>query len=55
VAIQRNANVKEGIRVALDSLGDLTDLLRGRSVAIKTNDTWASPDDTTAPVLRLTQ
>jgi uncharacterized protein (DUF362 family) len=47
-AIQRNANVKEGIWGALDSLGDLKDLFRGRYVAIKPNDTWASPDDATA-------
>jgi len=48
VAINRNTDIKEGIWGALDLLDDLANLFQGKYVAIKPNDTWASPDDTTA-------
>jgi uncharacterized protein (DUF362 family) len=48
VAVKRSAEVKEGIGDALDLLANFTDLSQGKYVAIKPNDTWASPDDTIA-------
>lgn len=47
VAITRNENIAEAIRQALEPL-DLEDLLRGKLVAVKPNDTGASPTELTA-------
>lgn len=47
VAITRNENIAEAVRQALEPL-DLEDLLRGKLVAVKPNDTWASPTELTA-------
>ena len=46
VAIAQHQDIRESIRQALDHL-PLEDLVRGRLVAVKPNDTWASRDDTT--------
>lgn len=46
VAISQNDRIARAIDEALEHLA-LDDLLRGRTVAVKPNDTWASPDDTT--------
>jgi uncharacterized protein (DUF362 family) len=48
VAIVRNKNIQDGIWEALNLLEDLSPILKGKHVAIKPNDTWASADDTTA-------
>jgi uncharacterized protein (DUF362 family) len=48
VSIAHADRVEQGIPQALDQLGDLTSLFQGRQVAIKPNDTWASPRDLTA-------
>jgi uncharacterized protein (DUF362 family) len=46
VAIAHSTEIGAAIRNALDNL-PLDGLIRGRHVAIKPNDTWASEDDTT--------
>lgn len=46
VAITHDADIEQAIHQALDHL-DLDGILRGKRVAVKPNDTWASRDDTT--------
>lgn len=47
VSITHNpADIGEAIRRALDAL-PVEPLVRGKLVAVKPNDTWASPRDTT--------
>ncbi len=41
VAIKRSPDIAEGIKGALDLLGDLNEILRNKYVAVKPNDTWA--------------
>ncbi|MDG5816127.1 DUF362 domain-containing protein [Chitinispirillales bacterium ANBcel5] len=48
VAIVDHSSVNTAIEQALDFLGTLSDLFRDRHVAIKPNETWASPEDTSA-------
>jgi uncharacterized protein (DUF362 family) len=45
VAVTQNANIERAIEQALSCL-DLKGLIRGRSVAVKPNETWASAEDT---------
>lgn len=47
VAIAQNHRIEIAIREALSHL-DLTDIVRGRIVAVKPNETWASRKDLTA-------
>ncbi len=47
VAISEAESVEQGLPQALDLLGDISALFRGKHVAIKPNETWASPSDTT--------
>jgi uncharacterized protein (DUF362 family) len=47
VAITQNVAIEQAVPEALDHLM-LEPLLRGRRVAVKPNDTWASAEDTTA-------
>src|SRR5687768_7991787 len=46
VAITHDEDITRAIDEALEAL-DLEDLVRGRLVAVKPNETWASRDDTT--------
>src|SRR5919109_4228115 len=46
VVITQNAQIETAIAEALGYL-DLEPLIRGKRVAVKPNDTWASADDTT--------
>lgn len=46
VVITQNDNIEQAIREALGSI-DLEPLVRGKLVAVKPNDTWASQQDTT--------
>jgi uncharacterized protein (DUF362 family) len=46
VVITQNAQIETAIAEALGYL-DLEPLVRGKRVAVKPNDTWASADDTT--------
>ncbi|MBD3346608.1 MAG: DUF362 domain-containing protein [Chitinivibrionales bacterium] len=48
VSIAHNPDIAKSVPQALDMLGDLSELFKGKHVAIKPNDTWVSPDDTTA-------
>lgn len=47
VAITQNFAINQAMTEALDHL-ELEPLLRGKRVAVKPNDTWASAEDTTA-------
>lgn len=47
VAITQDVQIESAINTALDPLA-LESLIRGKLVAVKPNDTWASPQDTTA-------
>ena len=47
VAITQNVAVEQAITQALHHF-ELEALIRGRRVAVKPNDTWASAEDTTA-------
>jgi uncharacterized protein (DUF362 family) len=47
VAISSNPQLDLSIEEACDLLGDLSDIIKGKHVAIKPNDTWASPSDHT--------
>lgn len=47
VAITQNEDIGAAINAALDHL-DLESLIQRKIVAVKPNDTWASPDDVTA-------
>jgi uncharacterized protein (DUF362 family) len=47
VAITQNFAIHQAMTEALDHL-ELEPLLRGKRVAVKPNDTWASAEDTTA-------
>ncbi|MGH9340505.1 MAG: DUF362 domain-containing protein [Acidobacteriota bacterium] len=47
VAITRNNSIERAIKEALGYL-KLEDLIKGKVVAIKPNDTWASKEDTSA-------
>ncbi|MCF6159094.1 MAG: DUF362 domain-containing protein [wastewater metagenome] len=47
VSIAYDQDIEKSITSALDSLEDISDLFRGKHVAIKPNDTWASPGDLT--------
>jgi uncharacterized protein (DUF362 family) len=46
IVITQNSDIEEAINEALQHL-PLDGLLRGKRVAVKPNDTWASPEDTT--------
>jgi uncharacterized protein (DUF362 family) len=46
VVITRNGNIEHAVAEAMSHL-PLEALVRGRAVAVKPNDTWASPRDTT--------
>ena len=46
VVITRNNEIDKAIGEALDQI-DLDSLIRGKLVAIKPNETWASKDDRT--------
>lgn len=46
VVITRNDDIEQAIREALDHI-DLEPLVRGKLVAVKPNETWASAQDTT--------
>ena len=48
VVFLHEPDVECGIHRALDQLGELESLFRGRHVAVKPNETWASNDDLTA-------
>ncbi len=48
VAIAHHAQITKGLAQAFELLGDLSDLFYDRNVAIKPNETWASPDNLTA-------
>jgi len=48
VAISHNALIENAIIESCGLLGDLSALFMGKHVAIKPNDTWASPSDLTA-------
>ncbi|MBD3296402.1 MAG: DUF362 domain-containing protein [Candidatus Omnitrophica bacterium] len=48
VAVIDHMDAGEGIRGALNALGDISGLFRHRHVAIKPNETWAAEDDKTA-------
>lgn len=48
VAIGHNDDIGTAIRDALDRLGGIRELVEGRLVAVKPNETWASRRDTTA-------
>ncbi|MBI1911465.1 MAG: DUF362 domain-containing protein [Deltaproteobacteria bacterium] len=48
VSISHNNDIAAAINGALDHLEGLSELFVGRHVAIKPNDTWASPHDLTA-------
>lgn len=48
VSIADSFDVATAINGALDKIEGLSELLVGRHVAIKPNETWASPDDLTA-------
>jgi len=48
VAIAHNKDFTKGIPQALDLLGDLSKLFKGKHVAIKPNETWCSQKDKTA-------
>jgi hypothetical protein len=47
VAITQNVPIEQGIPEALHHL-ELEALVRGKRVAVKSHDTWASAEDTTA-------
>ena len=47
VAISSKPQLDQSIEEACDLLGDLSDIIKGKHVAIKPNDTWASPSDLT--------
>lgn len=47
VSIAYDQDIEKSISSALDYLGDISDLFQGKHVAIKPNDTWASPKDLT--------
>jgi uncharacterized protein (DUF362 family) len=47
VVITRNNDIEQAINEALGHV-PLEGLIRGKRVAVKPNDTWASPEDTTA-------
>jgi uncharacterized protein (DUF362 family) len=47
VAITQNVLIEQGIPEALHHL-EMEALIRGKRVAVKPNDTWASAEDTTA-------
>lgn len=47
VVIAHHADIAVAMEAALSPL-DLADLIRGKSVAVKPNETWASREDTTA-------
>jgi uncharacterized protein (DUF362 family) len=47
VAITQNSVIEQAITEALHHL-ELEALIRGKRVAVKPNDTWASAGDTTA-------
>ena len=46
VVITRNDAIEKAIAEALDQI-PLDGLVRGKRVAVKPNETWASPEDTT--------
>lgn len=48
VAISHQARISEAIEESCDLLGDHSSLFNGKHVAIKPNDTWATPSDLTA-------
>ncbi len=48
VALIHEHDIRRGITGALDGAGDLRPLFSGKHVVIKPNDTWASPEDSTA-------
>lgn len=48
VAIADSIDIKKAVNAALDLFGGLKELFEDRHVAIKPNDTWASPEDLTA-------
>jgi len=48
VAISDSLDVAEAVNEALSGLNGLEQMLKGKHVAVKPNDTWASPDDLTA-------
>jgi uncharacterized protein (DUF362 family) len=48
VSIVHQADIERGVREALGLLEGLEELFAGRHVAVKPNDTWASPVDLTA-------
>jgi len=48
VSVIFEEDIEKGISTALDNLGDLAELITGRHVAIKPNETWASPHDVSA-------
>lgn len=47
VSISDNPQIEKSIVEACDLLGDLSDLITGKHIAIKPNDTWASVTDLT--------
>ena len=48
VAVVNQLGIDSAIMEALDLLGSLVDLFENKHVAIKPNETWASPDDLSA-------
>jgi uncharacterized protein (DUF362 family) len=46
VAVTHHADIEQAVHEALDRL-DLDTIVRGKRVAVKPNDTWASKEDTT--------
>src|SRR5512142_2564848 len=48
VVITRDKGIENAIDSAFDQIDKLDDLIRGKQVAIKPNDTWASAKDKTA-------
>jgi hypothetical protein len=48
VSLYHDDRISNSIAGALDLLGDLSDIVRGKHVAVKPNDTWASADDLSA-------
>lgn len=47
VAIYHHSDIDKSIPEALNLLGDLSELFQGKHVAVKPNETWASPKDLT--------
>ena len=48
VSINQSPSIDQSITESLQALGDLSDILCNKHIAIKPNDTWASVKDTTA-------